>query len=121
MSRIWLTHTTSSPPAMTKILARARRSPFAERWYWIFEMLCKTLIGGKMNVTDWRKSKNSHRGQSSAAAGVLLAFFAAAVPAHAVGYKQRNLVASNDSYGAGIVDPTLINAWGIAIRPAGLG
>ncbi len=74
-----------------------------------------------MNVTDWRKSKNSHRGQSSAAAGVLLAFFAAAVPAHAVGYKQTNLVASNDSYGAGIVDPTLINAWGIAIRPAGLG
>ena len=74
-----------------------------------------------MNVTDWRKSKNSHRGQSSAAAGVLLAFFAAAVPVHAAGYMQTNLVASTDAYGASIVDPSLINAWGIAIRPAGLG
>ncbi len=26
-----------------------------------------------------------------------------------------------EAYGASIVDPTLINAWGIAIRPAGFG
>ena len=41
--------------------------------------------------------------------------------ATAAGYKQTNLVASSDAYGAAIVDPTLLNAWGIAIRPAGLG
>src|SRR3954454_7455119 len=120
MSRTWLTHITSSRPAMTKTSVRARRSPCAERWYWIFETSCKT-IGGKMNEIDWRKSKSSHRSKSWVAAGALLAFFAASVPAHAVGYKQTNLVASNDSYGASIVDPTLINVWGIAIRPAGLG
>lgn len=33
----------------------------------------------------------------------------------------ENLVASNFSYHASIVDPTLVNAWGIAIRPAGFG
>jgi uncharacterized protein (TIGR03118 family) len=41
--------------------------------------------------------------------------------ATAAGYKQTNLVASDASYGAAIVDPTLRNAWGIAIRPAGAG
>lgn len=40
---------------------------------------------------------------------------------HAAGYTQTNLVASTDAYGASIIDPSLINAWGIAIRPAGLG
>lgn len=40
---------------------------------------------------------------------------------HAAGYRQTNLVANSDAFGAAIVDPTLINAWGIAIRPAGLG
>ena len=49
---------------------------------------------------------------------VILAF---AGPLHAGGYMQTNLVASTDAYGAAIVDPSLINAWGIAIRPAGLG
>ena len=39
----------------------------------------------------------------------------------AAGYNQTNLVANTNAYGAAIVDPTLINAWGIAIRPAGLG
>ena len=29
--------------------------------------------------------------------------------------------ASTEAYGASVVDPTLINAWGIAIRPAGFG
>lgn len=43
------------------------------------------------------------------------------VPVSAAGYAQTNLIASNSSYGATIVDPTLLNAWGIAIRPAGLG
>ena len=41
--------------------------------------------------------------------------------AHANPYQQTNLVASSDLYGAATVDPTLVNAWGIAIRPAGLG
>ena len=40
---------------------------------------------------------------------------------HAAGYNQTNLVANTDAYGASIVDPSLINAWGIAIRPSGLG
>lgn len=52
----------------------------------------------------------------------MLAFALSVTPAlHAAGYTQTNLVASTDAYGAGIVDPSLINAWGIAIRPAGLG
>jgi uncharacterized protein (TIGR03118 family) len=44
-------------------------------------------------------------------------------PAAAAGnrFAQTNLIASSDSYGALHVDPTLINAWGIATRPAGLG
>ncbi len=51
---------------------------------------------------------------------------AAAAPglAHANGnqsYRQTNLVATSSAYGAAVVDPTLVNAWGIAIRPAGLG
>lgn len=36
-------------------------------------------------------------------------------------YTQTNLIATDASYGATIVDSTLTNAWGIAIRPAGLG
>jgi uncharacterized protein (TIGR03118 family) len=49
------------------------------------------------------------------------ATLAVAGPVHATAYTQTNLVASNETYGASIVDPTLINAWGIAIRPAGFG
>jgi uncharacterized protein (TIGR03118 family) len=49
------------------------------------------------------------------------AFLLAAAPVHAEGYSQTNLVASTNAYEASIVDPSLINAWGIAIRPAGLG
>ncbi|WP_280152102.1 TIGR03118 family protein [Piscinibacter sp. XHJ-5] len=37
------------------------------------------------------------------------------------GVRQTNLVANKASYQAQIVEPALINAWGIAIRPAGLG
>jgi uncharacterized protein (TIGR03118 family) len=36
-------------------------------------------------------------------------------------YQQTNLIATHAAYGAAVVDPTLVNAWGIAIRPAGLG
>ena len=46
---------------------------------------------------------------------------AIALPLHAAGYTQTNLIASTDAYGASIVDPSLINAWSIAIHPAGLG
>lgn len=37
------------------------------------------------------------------------------------GVKQTNLVASSASFGAAIVEPELINPWGVAIRPAGFG
>ncbi|HEY0857204.1 MAG TPA: TIGR03118 family protein [Albitalea sp.] len=37
------------------------------------------------------------------------------------GVRQTNLVANKASYEAQIVEPALINAWGIAIRPAGHG
>ncbi len=36
-------------------------------------------------------------------------------------YNQTNLVANTAAYSPQIIDPTLVNAWGIAIRPAGLG
>lgn len=36
-------------------------------------------------------------------------------------YAQTNLIATHASYGALHLDPTLVNAWGIATRPAGLG
>lgn len=41
--------------------------------------------------------------------------------AQADGYVQTNLVASTNAYGTSTIDSSLINAWGIAIRPAGLG
>jgi hypothetical protein len=34
-------------------------------------------------------------------------------------YQQVNLVASSSSYGAVRVDTNLVNAWGVAISPAG--
>jgi uncharacterized protein (TIGR03118 family) len=51
--------------------------------------------------------------------GVLAAF--AAEPARADGYVQTNLVANSEAFAPQILDRTLLNAWGIAIRPAGLG
>jgi uncharacterized protein (TIGR03118 family) len=36
-------------------------------------------------------------------------------------YQQTNLVANSALYAPQILDPTLLNAWGIAIRPAGFG
>ena len=36
-------------------------------------------------------------------------------------YTQSNLIATSASYNPLHVDPTLVNAWGIATRPAGLG
>lgn len=36
-------------------------------------------------------------------------------------YTQANLAASNGSFGAPFVLPDMVNAWGIAIRPAGVG
>lgn len=36
-------------------------------------------------------------------------------------YKQTNLVANSSKYTPQIIDPNLIDAWGIAIRPAGAG
>lgn len=35
------------------------------------------------------------------------------------GYKQTNLVADVDGFNAAIIDPNLVNAWGIAIVPSG--
>ncbi|HTJ55123.1 MAG TPA: TIGR03118 family protein [Nitrosospira sp.] len=65
--------------------------------------------------------KIRHKDKVWLSSSVILALVAVSVPVHADGYKQTNLVASTDAYGAPIVDPTLINAWGIAIRPAGFG
>ncbi|MBL0727284.1 TIGR03118 family protein [Piscinibacter sp. HJYY11] len=47
----------------------------------------------------------------------------AGAPAHGwfPGVAQTNLVANRPEYNAQIVDPDLINPWGIAIRPAGFG
>jgi uncharacterized protein (TIGR03118 family) len=36
-------------------------------------------------------------------------------------YRETRLVASQASYGAAIVNPDFVNAWGLAIRPAGQG
>ncbi len=72
-----------------------------------------------MNAVNARKI--GHRGIVWLSSSALLTLLAASVPVHADGYVQTNLVASTDAYGASIVDPTLINAWGIAIRPAGFG
>ena len=71
---------------------------------------------GKINSCKVR-----YKGTAWLSGSVILALVAVSVPVHAAGYKQTNLVASTDAYGASIVDPTLINAWGIAIRPAGFG
>src|ERR1700761_9533877 len=35
-------------------------------------------------------------------------------------FQQVNLIANNGSYGAGLVDPTLQNAWGLAWSPTGI-
>lgn len=59
---------------------------------------------------------------SCAVAGALAASATSAFSAVVTrGYSQTNLVANSAAYAPQIVDPTLINAWGIAIRPAGLG
>lgn len=54
------------------------------------------------------------------ATAVALFAYSIQQPAHA-GYIQTNLVANNQNYQAQIVDPTLLNAWGVALRPAGAG
>ena len=36
-------------------------------------------------------------------------------------YKQTNLVANSAKYAPQIVEPELVDAWGLAIRPAGAG
>ena len=58
-----------------------------------------------------------------AAIAAALLCIALATPAAAAGnqYAQTNLIATSESYGALHLDPTLINAWGIATRPAGAG
>lgn len=39
---------------------------------------------------------------------------------NAVSYKQTNLVSDTAYFNASILDPTLVNAWGIAINPSGI-
>jgi uncharacterized protein (TIGR03118 family) len=62
-------------------------------------------------------------GASFKAIAICIATAALCFPlaAAATPYTQTNLIATDASYGAAIVDPTITNAWGIAIRPAGLG
>ncbi|MBI2800600.1 MAG: TIGR03118 family protein [Gammaproteobacteria bacterium] len=55
-------------------------------------------------------------------AAILAAAGAVTAPViQAAGYNQINLIANRATYQPQTVDPTLLNAWGIAIRPAGLG
>jgi uncharacterized protein (TIGR03118 family) len=66
------------------------------------------------------------RPRAAAAPLLLAAVLVLAAPSAMAGgsanaYLQTNLVATSASYGALHTDPTLINAWGIATRPAGLG
>jgi uncharacterized protein (TIGR03118 family) len=55
--------------------------------------------------------------KGSATSGTSTALKAGRFP----GVLQTNLVANKPEYGAQIVEPDLINPWGVAIRPAGLG
>ncbi|MBI1274011.1 MAG: TIGR03118 family protein [Alphaproteobacteria bacterium] len=52
-------------------------------------------------------------------AGVALAISAA--PSQAAGYKLINLVANKQIYEPQLIDERMLNAWGLAIRPAGAG
>lgn len=54
-------------------------------------------------------------------AGVTLPQIVGAAPLKNNRYAQHNLVADQAKHGADRVDPKLVNAWGIAIRPAGAG
>ncbi len=47
--------------------------------------------------------------------------FTAAAEAPVGTFRQTNFVANNASYGAQKTEPKMINAWGVAIRPAGAG
>ena len=73
------------------------------------------------NLTGLRRRK----GYRTAGAAVLVSAVlgVSAVPAHAddgrsnVTVSQTNLVANRDGFGAAIVDPSLVNAWGLSKRP----
>jgi uncharacterized protein (TIGR03118 family) len=54
-------------------------------------------------------------------AGAACALCALASPPALAGYVQDNLAATDAKFGAPIIEPALTDAWGIAIRPAGLG
>lgn len=62
---------------------------------------------------------HARRSMAKALATWLLAMPCLAYSSNA--YVQTNLVASAAGFDAAAVDATLVNAWGIAIRPAGLG
>ncbi len=55
----------------------------------------------------------------AASAAALLSFTANAEPANR--FEETRFVANKESYKAATVEPTMINAWGIAIRPVGAG
>jgi uncharacterized protein (TIGR03118 family) len=55
------------------------------------------------------------------ALGMVLSALPFTATAAANHFVQTNLIATSASYGAVHTDPTLVNAWGIATRPAGLG
>jgi uncharacterized protein (TIGR03118 family) len=54
-------------------------------------------------------------------AGLFAVCLLASGPALAEGYQLTNLVANKQIYMPEIIDPYMVNAWGIAIRPAGAG
>lgn len=52
---------------------------------------------------------------------LFLSVLCIAAPGWCAGYKQTNLVANRQIYMPQIIDPHMVNAWGLAIRPAGAG
>lgn len=62
----------------------------------------------------------NHRNLSLLSCAVA-ALLANATPAHAEGYTLKNIVANRQIYMPEIIDPNMVNAWGLAIRPAGAG
>jgi uncharacterized protein (TIGR03118 family) len=79
-----------------------------------------SAIGSAINQhKTW--AKPSKAGRRALTTLALIALAPATYATQANSYAQTNLVATSAAYGAAVVDPTLVNAWGIATRPAGLG
>ncbi len=65
--------------------------------------------------------KNTARSTKRLSLLGIAALLSANLAAQTNQYQQVNLVATSAAYNPQIIDPAITNAWGIAIRPAGLG